>query len=286
MPVLSCADELRAYPVVKQVEIRPAQSDADIDVTLTLTHDAQTRLVVAGSDAIARAVVRRMVKRALALGGKSQRAGLAIDRTIPDLAPFALLPLDADPGLPDLARALQLPMTPHEVAAAVVTGTVRRLDLFRNDRGSVTLHGVLLGGAVAAHHETQGRPVAWWARIDVDDTALCDPNEPLLACAIGNATGYSQLGTLPLLTAADPTSGTVSVGLAVSVDKEIQVRRAHGRAVSIRLCRAPYARSLDSAADPPREQPSVPFTDDGVDGVLRHACTWWVERAAWALYTE
>lgn len=271
--------------MVEQVEIRPAQSDADIDATLALAHDEKARLVVAGSDGIARAVVRRMVKRALGQGGKPQRAGLAMDRTIPDLAPFAILPLDADPGLPDLARALQLPTAAHDVAAAVVTGTVARFDLFRNDRGSVTLHGALLGGAVAAPRETQGRPVAWWARIDVDDAALCDPGEPLLACAIGNAAGYSQLGALPLLSAADPTDGTVSVGLAVSVGKEIQVRRAHGRAVSIRLHPAPYARSVEGAADPLREQPSVPFTDDGVDGVLRHACTWWVERAAWALYT-
>ena len=74
------------------------------------------------------------------------------------------------------------------MAAAVLDGGVRRLDLLRNDGGSVTLDGALLGAA-----DDAGRPLHWRGRVEVDDAVLTDGEDPILACAIGNAGGYATL---------------------------------------------------------------------------------------------
>ena len=94
----------------------------------------------------------------------------------------------------------------------MLDGTPRRLDLLRNDGGSVTLDGALLGAA-----DDAGRPLHWRGRVEVDDAVLSDGDEPLLACAIGNAGGYATLDGVPLLTAPDPADGLVEVAVAVPV---------------------------------------------------------------------
>ena len=181
------------------------------------------------------------------------------------------------------------------MAKAVLGGDVRRLDLLRNDGGSVTLHGALLGGVDAT-----GRAAAWRGRVELDDTVLADGKEPVLACAVANADGYARLDDLPLAPAADPCSGTVTVAVAVPVpvrvallapprDGEhpssqkfpslllhslpsgsgrlrIEVRRATGRAVSV----TPTA--------------DLPYVDDGVEATLTRKRAWWVEPGAWAVY--
>jgi hypothetical protein len=136
------------------------------------------------------------------------------------------------------------------------------MDLLRNDGGSVTLHGALIGAA-----DDKGRPLGWLARIDVDDKLLTDGSEPLIACAVANADGYARLAELPLVVRADPADGALDVGIAVPGPRGVEVRRARGRAVSVSLASS-----------------EVPFTDDGVDGVLTRKRTWWTERAAWAVY--
>lgn len=263
VPVLACTDALRKGATV---EVVPLDSDEEVDEALRRAEDSGTRVVVAGGDGQLRAVLRRMVRSALPRAGE-RSADLPDDRTVPDLAPVGVLPLDpasGPTGLPDLANRLGLARSPAEVAAAVLDGGVRRIDLLRNDGGSITLHGALLGAA-----DEHGRPLGWKARIDVDEKVLSDGSEALLGCAIANADGYAAMAGLPLVVAADPVDGVLDVGIALPDGSRFEVRRAHGRAVAI----TPHT-------------PELPFTDDGVDGVLTRKRTWWVERSAWAVYTR
>ncbi|WP_326562034.1 hypothetical protein [Micromonospora sp. NBC_01796] len=286
VPVLNCADALTARGA--RVEMVTASSDAEIDEVLSrldaperpdgLTWpdgDSKTRLIVAtASDGQLRAVMRRMVRR-YAPPPSRRPADLAGNRTVPDLPPIGLLPLDpagAGAGTAvDLVGQLGLPREPAEVAAALLDGPVRRLDLLRNDGGSVTLDGVLLGGG-----DKEGRTIPWRGRVEVDDTILTSGDDPVLACAIGNGRGYTQLAGLPLLTEADPTSGTIEVAVAVPVltgsrwgrkKVRIEVRRARGRAVAV----------------VPRDG-DLPYVDDGVSGDLSRKRSWWIEPGAWAVY--
>ncbi|SCE85721.1 hypothetical protein [Micromonospora mirobrigensis] len=285
VPVLACADALTARGA--RVETVTARSDAEVDEVLArldgpprpdgLTWpdpDSKTRLVVAtASDAQLRAVVRRLVRR-YAPPPSRRPAELPGNRTVPDLPPVGVLPLDpARSGTQrDLAAQLGLPRDPAAVAAAVLDGTPRRLDLLRNDGGSVTLDGALLGAA-----DDAGRPLHWRGRIEVDDAVLSHGEDPILACAVGNAGGYAQLDGLPLLTAPDPADGLVEVAVAVPVvtrsalgrrKVRFEVRRARGRAVAV----------------VPRDE-KVPYLDDGVEGELSRKRSWWIEPGAWAVWT-
>ena len=262
VPVRACQDALRAGGAT--VELVVAGSDADIDAVLKV-EDA--RLVVAtATDGELRAVLRRMTRWCSPAPSKRQ-PDLPADRTMPDLPPVGVLPLL--PAVPSIVESLGLPREPAEVAAAVLAGRTRRLDLLRQDGGSVTLHGALLGGADEA-----GRPVPWRARIEVDDAVLTDGADPVLACAVSNA-GRSDVDGLPLVEAARADDGLVHVAIAVPVVARrllrrprlrFEVRRVRGRAVSV---------------NPASE---VPFVDDGVEARLNHKRTWWVERSAWAVF--
>ncbi|MFE9956128.1 diacylglycerol kinase family protein [Micromonospora sp. NPDC005299] len=285
VPVLACADALTARGA--RVETVTARSDAEIDEVLArldgppradgLTWpdpDSKTRLVVAtASDGQLRAVLRRLVRR-YAPPPSRRPADLPDNRTVPDLPPVGVLPLDpARSGTArDLAAQLGLPRDPAAVAAAVLDGTARRLDLLRNDGGSVTLDGALLGAA-----DEVGRPLHWRARIEVDGTLLSTGEEPIMACAIGNAGGYARLDDVVLLADPDPSDGRVEVAVAVPVvtrsalgrkKVRLEVRRARGRA----------------AAVVPRDK-KVPFLDDGVEGELSRKRSWWTEPGAWAVWT-
>jgi hypothetical protein len=291
VPVLTCADALTVRGA--RVDMVTAGSDAEIDEVLArldaparpddLTwpdQDSKTRLIVAtASDGQLRAVMRRMVRR-YAPPPSRRPADLAGNRTVPDLPPIGLLPLDpagrdgatGHRSAPtDLVGQLGLPREPAEVATALLDGSVRRLDLLRNDGGSVTLDGVRL-----AHADEEGRTLPWRGRVEVDDTVLSSGDDPLLACAIGNGRGYAQLATLPLLTEADPGNGTIEVAVAVPVlagsrwgrkRVRIEVRRARGRAVAVT----------------PRDD-DLPYLDDGVSGKLSRKRSWWIEPGAWAVY--
>lgn len=282
VPVRACADALAAAGA--RVQHVAARSDAQIDAVLArldgparedaLTWpdpDGKTRLVVAAAtNGQLRAVVRRMVRR-YAPPPSRRPSDLPDNRTIPDLPPIGVLPLDParGPDQRDLVAHLGLPRDPAAVAAAVLGGRVRRLDLLRNDGGSVTLDGVLLGGADGR------RPVPWRGRVEVDDMVLSAGDDPVLACAIGNAGGYAVLDGLPLLSRVDPTDGVVDVAVAVPVVARsflrsrvrVEVRRASGRAVAV----------LPRDAD-------LPYVDDGVAGDLGRKRSWWTEPGAWAAF--
>jgi hypothetical protein len=281
VPVLECADALTAAGA--RVETVTACSDAEIDEVIARFDgparpdglawpdpDTKLRLVVAAAvDGQLRAVVRRLVRR-YAPAPSKRPADLAADRTVPDLPPLAVLPLDRT-GTTGLAAQLGLPRSPAAVAEAVLTGPVRRLDLLRNDGGSVTVDGALVGGV-----DEHGRAVPWRGRVEVDDAVLSSGDDPILACAIGNGAGYAELDGLRLLATGDPTDGRVEVAVAVPMlvkrrfrgtKVRIEVRRARGRAVSVL----------------PREG-EVQFLDDGVGGAMNRKRSWWTEPGAWAVY--
>ncbi|MGR6316556.1 diacylglycerol kinase family protein [Micromonospora soli] len=285
VPALACADALTARGA--RVETVTARSDAEIDQVLArldgpprpdgLTWpdpDSKTRLVVAtASDGQLRAVLRRLVRR-YAPPPSRRPDDLPGNRTVPDLPPVGVLPLDpARTGTArDLAAQLGLPRDPAAVAAAVLDGTPRRLDLLRNDGGSVTLDGALFGAA-----DDAGRPLHWRARVEVDGAILSNGEDPLMACAVGNAGGYARLDDVTLLADPDPTDGRVEVAVAVPVVTRsalgrkrvrLEVRRARGRAVAVA----------------PRDA-KVPFLDDGVEGELSRKRSWWTEPGAWAVWT-
>jgi hypothetical protein len=266
-----------------RVETITAESDEEIDEVIArfdgdprpdgLTWpdaDSKLRLVVASAtDGQLRAVVRRLVRR-YAPAPSKRPADLATDRTVPDLPPMAILPLDAA-ATTDLAAQLGLPRTPAAVAAAVLNGQIRRLDLLRNDGGSVTVDGALVGGA-----DGEGRAVPWRGRVEVDSAVLSDGDEPIMACAIGNGGAYASFDGIRLLADGDPTDGRVEVAVAVPVVVKqrfrgtrvrLEVRRARGRAVSVL----------------PRDG-ELPFLDDGVAGSMNRKRSWWTEPGAWAVY--
>nr|WP_205861238.1 diacylglycerol kinase family protein [Planosporangium flavigriseum] len=261
VPVLACRDALVAGGA--RVETVTAHSDQEIDAVLDRS---DTRLIIAAAtDGEVRAVVRRMVRRYAPAPSKRPES-LPEDRTLPDLPPIGVLPM----GDVELVKCLGLPDKPADVAAAVLGGQARRLDLLRNDGGSVTLHGTLLGGA-----DDTGRAIPYAAQVNVDDTVLSDGTEPLLATAVANADGYATVDDLPLVATADAADGVLDVAVALPVTTRnwygrrqvrVEVRRARGRAVAI--------------------QPSadVPFVDDGVAGTLGRKRTWWMERGAWAVF--
>jgi len=281
VPVLKCAEALTAAG--GRVETVTASSDAEIDAVIARfdaparpdglpwpDQHSKLRLVVAtATDGQLRAVMRRLVRR-YAPPPSKRPADLADNRTVPDLPPVAILPLDPA-NRTDLAAQLGLPREPAAVAAAVLGGTVRRLDLLRNDSGSVTVDGALVGGS-----DETGAAVPWRGRIEVDDAVLSDGTDRIIACAIGNAGAYAEFDGLPLLSAPDPTDGRVEVAVAIPVVVKarfkkprvrVEVRRARGRAVSVL----------------PRDG-ELQFLDDGVAGTMTRKRSWWTEPGAWAVY--
>ncbi|HEY8453617.1 MAG TPA: hypothetical protein VIL54_15735 [Natronosporangium sp.] len=280
VPVRACADALAAAGAT--LEPVTATSDAEIDQVLARLDgparpdglpwpdpDPRTRLVVAvAADAQLRAVLRRMVRR-WAPPPSRRPPDLRSDRTVPDLPPVGLLPLGPASSGGDLVDRLGLPRQPEAVAAAVLAGHVRRLDLLRTDAGSVTVDGTLLGGS-----DRTGRAVPFTARVDVDDVRLSDGDEPLLAAAVANGDGYVRPDGLPLVTAARPDDGALDVAVALPVRHRwrrrvrVEVRRARGRAVTVH-----------PTGD------GVPCLDDGVAAEVSRARSWWVEPGAWGVYT-
>jgi hypothetical protein len=287
VPVLICRDALTAGGAT--VETVTAYADSDVDEVLDHCFPAGTvgsrtgavdlaagtvgrepgaiLVVAAATDSQLRAVVRRMTRRYAPVPSR-RPDGMAADRTLPDLPAIGVLPI----GPVDLVTQLGLPADPAAVAAAVLGNRVRRLDLLRNDGGSVTLHGALLGGTDDNH-----RTVPFAARVEVDDAVLSDGSEPLIVAAVANADGYARVAGLTLATRVDPADGVLDVAVALMIEERrplrrrrprIEVRRARGRAVAVH----------------PRAE--VPFIDDGVAGTLTHSRTWWMERGAWAVYAN
>lgn len=273
VPVRACADALATAGA--RVETVTAGSDQEIDKVLVRVDDGARLVVATAADGQLRAVVRRMVRR-WAPPPSRRPSDLPADRTLPDLPALAILPLDPAGVAParDLAAQLGVPREPAAVAAAVLGGRARRLDLLRQDGGSVTLDGVLLGGGERTGAGRAGEEVGWRGRVEVDDAVLSSGDEPLLAGLVANAGGYLRPEGLPLVAAAEADDGTVQAAVAVAVRGRfrrrvrVEVRRARGRAVVVSPTGGPVA-----------------CLDDGVPGELTRQRSWWIERGAWAVYT-
>ena len=267
VPVLTCADALRRGGA--GVELATACSDAEIDATIKSSETGDARLIVAAAtDGELRAVMRRLVRHH-APPPSRRPVQLPPGRTVLDLPALSILPLL--PSIPDLVTQLGLPDDPAEIAAATLGGRTRRLDLLRNDAGSVTMHSSLLGGI-----DGDGAVGVWRGRVEVDDVVLADGDDPLVACSISNA-GPSEIDGLPLVTRAAPDDGVLDVAVAVlqvhrgmlrKASVRFEVRRARGRAVSVT----------------PRDDANLHLVDDGVAGTLNRKRSWWVEPAVWATY--
>ena len=267
VPVLECRDALRAAGAT--VELVDAGCDADIDTALALVPQAKIIVAVEAVSQV-RAVVRRLLRR-YAPPPSARPHTLAADRTVLDLPPIGVLPLAP------VGAWLGVPRHPRETAAAVLHGTIRRLDLLRTDAGSVTLDGVLLGAARSAGpRDPDGGAQHFAAQVVVDDAVLSDGAEPLLGIIVANADGYATIDRLPVLTAPHAADGVLNVAVVAPAPSrrfrfnntaDLEVRRATGRAVSV------------------QPQTTVSFVDDGVSGRLTHRRTWWMERAAFAVYT-
>ena len=204
---------------------------------------------------------------------RSQRPDdLPADRTLPDLPPIGMLPLDpADAGAGH--RSSDLPRVAGATSPrAVLGGTARRLDLLRNDGGSVTLHGALLGGA-----DEGGRAVRSWPGSRSTTSVLTDGAEPLLRCAVANADGYTDCGR----SAAGrpermpPTACSTWRSPCPSGAPALGVPRPGSRYAGPGAARSPSHPGED-----------VPFLDDGVAGTLSRKRTWWMERGAWAVVRD
>jgi diacylglycerol kinase family enzyme len=280
VPVLACRDALAASG--HEVEAITARSDKEIDAVIArldgperpdgLTWPAADQSVVlvaaVETDSQLRHVIRRMVRR-YAPAPSKRPADVADNRTMPDLPAIGILPLAP---ATDLADRLGLPRDGADVAKAIIGGQIRRVDLFRNDGGSITLHGALLGGVDAS-----GQAGPWQGEVIVDNTVLTDGTEPVLACAVANANGYAHIDEIALAPQADASSGQITVAVAVPLVRKsllgrprvrIEVRRASGRAVSV------------------QSRGDLPFVDDGVAGVLTRKRSWWIEPGAWGVFTS
>jgi hypothetical protein len=280
VPVLACRDALVAAG--HEVEMITARSDREIDAVIArldgparpdgLTWPAEDPSVVVvaavEADSQLRHVIRRMVRR-YAPAPSKRPADVADNRTMPDLPAIGILPLVTET---DLADRLGLPRDGADVAKAIIGGQIRRVDLFRNDGGSITVHGALLGGTDAS-----GEVAPWIGQVIVDNTVLADGSEPVLACAVANANGYAHIDEIALAPQADASSGVITVAVAVPLVSRsrlgrprvrIEVRRASGRAVSVQ----------------PRAD--LPFVDDGVAAVLTRKRSWWIEPGAWGVFTS
>jgi hypothetical protein len=283
VPTLGCRDALRSAGA--QVELMTLRSDQEIDDLIAALdgparadgldwpgQDADTRLIIAAnSDSEVRGLVRRMVRR-WAPPPSRRPSDLGDGRTVPDLPPIGILPL----GPVRLAEELGLPRDPSDVAKVVLDGQVRRFDLFRSDGGPIALHGVLIGGVADS-----GQASTWKGQVELDDIALADSRDDIVACAIVNAGGYTRLDDaglagIELAPKADAASGAMTVAVAVAQTGRtrlgrprvrVEVRRATGRAVSV------------------TPQGDVPMVDDGVDDLLTRKRAWWVEPHAWAAFT-
>ena len=226
-------------------------------------------VVATASDAQLRAVLRRMVRRYAPPPAAAPPTSPG-NRTVPDLPPLGILPLTPG-GATDLVAQLGLPLDPAAVAAAVLAGRTRRLDLLRNDGGSVTLDGALSAprtspagpctGAAGSRSTTPSSPTA---------TSRCWPARS------ATPAGTPSLDGLPLLTDADP---------------------ADGRSTWPWRCRwSPVAAgdASDALRGPPGERPGRrgdsprlgrAVLDDGVEATLNRKRTWWIEPQAWAVFT-
>ena len=196
----------------------------------------------------------------------------AAGRTVPDL------PADrraaARPGARPTwsPRSWACPATRPTVAAAVLGGRVRRLDLLRNDGGSVTLDGCCSAASTTAAGRCTGA-----GRVEVDDAVLTDGEEPVLACAVAQRRRVRDAGRAA---AAGRRRPGRRPGRRGGRGAGGRTGRCCARPACGSRCAGPGAARWRS----PRATTSFHFVDDGVAGELTRKRSWWIEPGAWAVY--
>ncbi|MDP8929019.1 MAG: hypothetical protein M3O70_10720 [Actinomycetota bacterium] len=128
----------------------------------------------------------------------------------------------------DLARALGIPLDAEEAAKVAVTGRPRRLDVLRDEQGSIVVNAVHVGvGAEAAHHAAAlkdelgtmayrlggllagVREPGWQLAVALDGQPVTAGDQPVLM--VGVANGPTIGGGTPLCPPALPDDALLDV---------------------------------------------------------------------------
>jgi diacylglycerol kinase (ATP) len=205
-----------------EIALGVLREDADVELATTnnpgeldgVLHRAGCRsIVVAGGDGSLHAVVTAL----------HRRHELA-ERTL------GLIPLGTGS---DFARALGIPLDPAEAAAALLSGSARRMDLIVDELGGVVVNNVHAGASAQASR----RGARWKKRlgpygfgilgypigaalasikppfvrlhVEADGQVVSDMDKHILMVAIGNGTSVG--GGTELTPDADPTDGRLDV---------------------------------------------------------------------------
>ena len=205
-----------------EVALGVLREDADVEIASTgnpgeldgVLHRAGCRrIVVAGGDGSLHAVVTALHRR-----------HELSERTL------GLIPLGTGN---DFARALGIPLDPGEAAAALLSGTPRRMDLILDELGGVVVNSVHAGASAQASRRGERwkhrlgpygigilgypigaamaavRPPFVRLRIEADGEVVSDMDQHILMIAVGNGTSVG--GGTELTPDADPTDGMLDV---------------------------------------------------------------------------
>ena len=196
---------VRILEAAESVEVVVLDGATDLDRVLD-GRDAG-RLVVAGGDGTLHRTVAALHRR-----------GELADTEL------GLIPLGTGN---DFARGVGVPLEPEQAARAVLTGSLRRVDLIVDDAGDVAVNLVHLGlGAEASRRgahwkERLGRigyavgmlqasvGPAFRLAVDLDGEPVATRDRPVLEVSIGN--GATVGGGLALNPGADPADGRLDV---------------------------------------------------------------------------
>jgi diacylglycerol kinase (ATP) len=194
------------------VEVSVTSSPAELEEVLDGLESR--RLVVAGGDGSLHGVVAALSRRN------------ELKRTV-----LGLIPVGTGN---DFARGAEIPLDPEAAARLVLRGRIGPIDLVIDDAGNVVVNNARVGiGAEASRRarrwkERLGRPgYAVGAlqaafrppnlrlRIEVDEEAVANADQPVLDISIGN--GATVGGGVPVNPEADPESGQMDVVVSFAV---------------------------------------------------------------------
>ena len=203
------------------------REEADVELAITsnpgeldgVLHRAGCRsIVVAGGDGSLHAVVTALHRRR-ELGGRT----------------LGLIPLGTGN---DFARALKIPLDPAEAAAALLTGSPRRMDLIVDELGGIVVNSVHAGASAQASRRgarwkdrlgpfgigilgypigaalASVKPPFVRLRIEADGEVVSDMDKHVLMVAVGNGTSVG--GGTELTPDADPSDGKLDLMVSLA----------------------------------------------------------------------
>lgn len=225
--LIANADAGGSETIGLEIALGVLREEADVEVVSTsnpgeldgVLHRVGCRqIVVAGGDGSLHAVIRALYKR----------HELA-ERTL------GLIPLGTGN---DFARALGIPLDPGEAAAALFTGSARKMDLILDELGGVVVNSVHAGASAQASRRgarwkkrlgpfgfgilgypigaalASIRPPFVRMRVEADGRIVADVDQHVLMVAVGNGTSVG--GGTELTPEADPTDGMLDVMVSLA----------------------------------------------------------------------